>query len=260
MAGLVETSVVSQEPVSLSDAVNFLKINTTQDNALIMGLIAASRQYLEGATGLYLASRNFAQYRDSFPMFPFLSNPFSPITYPFGYSLISTYPNWTYSNSNPMPPAYIKMMASPVTAISNITYVAMDGTVKTLNPGTDFSVDFVNQRLGLLPNGTWPQTAPTVNAVQVNFTAGYNAPPTPPAEDAVSTVTESANNPPEEIVSTTFVTSIPQWAWTCILLLVSHWYFNREPVTGGAAVNVPHSVEALIELNRVHDFDLLGKI
>jgi gp6-like head-tail connector protein len=255
MSGIVQQSLPTSEPVLLTDAINFLKINTTADNALIMGLITAARQYVEDQTNLYLASRTFVQFRDSFPQFPFLPSPYAPFVYPWGYPMVNNYPNWTASSSNPVAPADIRLMAWPVTAVDHITYIGLDGEPHNLYPDTDFIVDFISRpaRISLLPLASWPQTAITANCVAIYFTAGYNS-----VQSTVTTVTEPVGSPPDTIAATTFVTGIPAQLWTAILLLVAHWYYNREPVAAGGAVNVPHSIQAIIDLNRIQNFDLLG--
>jgi hypothetical protein len=255
MSGIVQQSLPVSEPVSLTDATTFLKINTTADNALIMSLITAARQYVEDQTNLYLASRTFVQYRDSFPQFPFFSNPYAPIMFPIGYQLTANYPLWNTGSQTA--PADIRLMAWPVTAIDHITYVGLDGLTHNLYPDTDFIADLVSRpaRITLLPNGFWPQTAMVANAVAIYFTGGYNS-----VQSTVTTVTEPVGTPPEAIAATTFVTGIPAQLWTAILLLVAHWYYNREPVSAGSAVNVPHSIQAIIDLNRIQNFDLLGLV
>ncbi len=253
MSGIIQVSVPTAEPVALSDAINFLKVNTTTDNALIMNLITAARQYLEDQTGMFLASRNFVEYRDSFPQYPFLPNPYSPLMFPLGYQIASNYPNYVTTQGIGQP-TDIRLMAYPITAIDHIAYVGLDGNVHTLSPGTDFVVDFVSRpaRISLLPYQIYPLTAATSNTVAIYFTAGYSA-----VQSTVTTVTETANTPPDEIAATTFVSGIPAQLYQAILLIVAHWYYNREIVAAGNAVSIPHSVQAIIDLNRVQNFDLL---
>ena len=48
--------------------------------------------------------------------------------------------------------------------------------------------------------------------------------------------------------------AVPQSVRTAILMLVAHWYANREPVTAGTAGSVPHHVDQLLWNNAVVDF------
>jgi hypothetical protein len=256
MSGIVQQTLPTSEPVSLTDATNFLKINTTADNTLLLSLITGARQYMEDQLNIYLASRTFVQYKDSFPQFPFLPSPYAPYTFPFGFPMVSNYPAWTFGSNQP-PSSDIRLMAWPVTAVDHVTYIGLDGEPHNLYPDTDFVVDFVSRptRISLLPtvNAAWPQTASGANCVAIYFTAGYNS-----IQSTVESMVEPVGSPPEAIAGTTFVTGIPAQLWTAILLLTSHWYFNREPVSAGSAVVVPHSVQAIIDLNRIQNFDLLG--
>ena len=258
MAGLLQQTLPSVEPVTLTDAKNFLKINTPKDDGLITSLITASRVYCEDATGLFLASRNFVQYRDAMPTFPFLPNPYSPYVYPFGYPLVTNYPLWNYGAAQPMKPMDLNLMAWPVTDVDHITYIGLDGEPHTLQPDEDFLVDLASMpaRISPLENDIWPMTAPSANAVAIYFTAGFNAVPST-VQDVTAT---NVPDPPDQIVETEFVIGIPETLRLAIKMLLSHWYFNRDAVAGGAATSVPHGFENLINLNRVFNFNLIDTV
>jgi hypothetical protein len=259
MSGIVQQALPSKEPVSLADAKAFLKINTDRDDALIGTLITAARAYCEDNTGLLLAPRIFVQYRDSFPFYPYFQSPYAPgfgVVPPlaFGYPFQANYPLPVYgSYQGTRSPFEIRLLAWPVTAVQKITYIGTDGNPHDLSPGEDFIVDLVSQpaRLSPLPGKNWPISVLSTNAVAIYFTAGFNADPTTITDDKET----AAPDPPDQIVETKFVTGIPQTLRLAILILVSHWYFTREPAVAGTAASVPHHLDQLLATNRVYNFD-----
>lgn len=255
MAGILEVSLVAQEPVSLAMAKNFLKINTSKDDGLIGGLISAARLYCEGCTGLYLASRNFVQYRDALPTFPFLPNPYSPYVYPFGYPLVTNYPLWNYGGAQPMKPMDMALMAWPVTAVDHIEYLDLYGDSQKLEPDEDFIVDLASMPARISPceNQTWPMTAPVANALQIFFTAGFGPVPT-------SETTPGDTPEPAELPTPTFLSGIPQTLILAIMQLVNHWYFNRDLAVAGGAGVVPHHLQALIDQQRVFNWNPIDTV
>lgn len=111
----------------------------------------------------------------------------------------------------------------PLTAITSITYVDSDGATQTLSAG-DYLVDDASEPGAVTPayDVSWPVTRTQRGAVTVVFTAGVEAP-----ED------ESAPLIPEPIRQ-------------AILLLVGHFYENREAISAAALTVVPMAVDALL--------------
>lgn len=113
----------------------------------------------------------------------------------------------------------------PVTAVSSITYLDGNGDSQTLSTSI-YTTDLPSgpkarrARISEAYSQVFPQTRDTFNAVTIRFVAGYaNA-------DAVPASIKQA-----------------------ILLLVGHWYQNRESVVVGVgigAVTVPSAVESLL--------------
>src|ERR1035437_7636830 len=89
MPGICRFSLNTVWPVSLAEMTNFLKINTTADNALIEQIIIpAATVYFENNTGLVLASRDFIQFADSFPSYPYSKEPYGTL---YGVGALSLY-------------------------------------------------------------------------------------------------------------------------------------------------------------------------
>lgn len=107
-----------------------------------------------------------------------------------------------------------------------ITYKLADGTEQTYS-AANYVVDTVSEpgRIRLVSTATWPgDELYPLSAVTISFTAGYGA-----AED------------------------VPQIYKQAMLLLIGHWYENREQVTTTGAVpqEIPMGVEYLLWPERV---------
>lgn len=115
----------------------------------------------------------------------------------------------------------------PLIEVSEIRYV--DGSGGTVVLSSDaYEVDVASEPGWVSPVGSWPSTMDTVNAVTVEFRAGYEAEGSDPAEAAV---------PPRVIHA--------------VKLLVSHWYENRDAVTADQMHDLPLGVAALIKPLRI---------
>lgn len=108
----------------------------------------------------------------------------------------------------------------PVQAIAHIKLWRRDATSQTLAL-TDFHLDGFGNPARLIPVGLTALTEPErpVNGLEIAFTAGFGAAPA----------------------------DVPAPIRHALLLLVAHWYENREPVEIGAAVNaMPVMVSELL--------------
>jgi hypothetical protein len=277
MAGLVQTSLPTSEPVGLNEMRDFLRLppNTssplvlTPDDMSITSLITAARVYVEDCTGLMLAPRDYVQSLDCFPFYPYSREPYGTLygigalSLYFGYGPILPTPIPPYGmNQNGHLPFEIVLLGNPVTAVDHITFIGADGEPRTLLPGQDFVADLAGfpARVTPLPGSVWAQCTLGANCVQIFFTCGFNQSSSAfETWDATADTTESPDvvpNPPEQQTSFTAIVGIPQTLYVAILLMVSHWYFNREPIAAGTVAGVPHSIDQLIETNKIHDFSL----
>jgi len=121
------------------------------------------------------------------------------------------------------PTGLIRLPFPPLQTISSINYVNANGTV-TLWAAAKYIVDAPEGdhaqrgRVTLAYGETWPVTRDIANAVTVQFIAGYGA---------------SA--------------AVPQGIKQAMLLMIGHWYANREAVNIGNIVNeIPMSATALL--------------
>lgn len=201
MAGMLKVKTQpSNEPLSLQEAKDHLRVDFEDDDAYISGLISAARAYAETLQNRTLAPTGFEYILDCFPS-----------------RLYGHYNGFEYAGrSKP-----IRLPRMPLIALESIRYTRADGTVVTL-PGTGYKV---KEDGDIVPsyNTCWPIEALDVgDAVRVTFTAGYA---------------------PEEVPRTTI---------QGMLLLIGHWYENREAVYIGSKVpaSIPFGVDSLLWMDR----------
>jgi uncharacterized phiE125 gp8 family phage protein len=139
----------------------------------------------------------------------------------------------TYTGRQLMPATYefrldrfalpVLLPRPPLASVTSIVYVDTQGAAQTLDPG-EYQIDATALPARLLPafGKVWPWTRWQLNAVKITFVAGY--------ADAGS---------------------VPVMIRRAILLLVGHWYENREPVVMGTATPLPMAVDSLLLPYRV---------
>lgn len=112
----------------------------------------------------------------------------------------------------------------PLASITSVAYVDSTGVERTLaGSAWAASASDVPGRIEPAFGAVWPVVRAGPAAVKITFTAGYGA-----------------------------AAAVPRAIRQAILLLVGHWYANREAVTpGGAAVVLPIGAEALLWPYRV---------
>lgn len=112
----------------------------------------------------------------------------------------------------------VRLQKGPVTAIVSVSYTAPDGSVQTISSGGYTLTS--NDEL-IPPWGTyWPLTTGVGDAVRIRYTAGYD--------------------------------SIPATTKQAMLLLIGHWYENREAVVVGMRppTELPMAATSLLWMDR----------
>ena len=81
MASIVELSAPAVEALDTETVLNFLKQPETSPDVSLLEtiIIPAARRTLEDLTGLTLAQRDFVQYKEGFPFFPYFQSPYAPL-------------------------------------------------------------------------------------------------------------------------------------------------------------------------------------
>ena len=121
-------------------------------------------------------------------------------------------------------PTFFELPRPPASAVATIKYLDVNGDQQTLDSSV-YTTDFLSEpaRIVLASNQSWPTTDDTINAVEVNYTAGYGS----------------------------ATSDVPGPLKHAIKFLGAHWYENREPVVVGmSVVDVELTVESLLWMYR----------
>lgn len=133
------TAEPQEEPISLSEAKDWLKVDTSADDALIQSLIKAARIKAETYTGRLLIDQTVIEYHDYFPNSGVIYLHFQP------------------------------------TQIQGIEYLDIEGNTQTLS-AADYTADIYSRpsRVVINPNKNWPTTGEYPNAVIIEYQAGFS--------------------------------------------------------------------------------------
>lgn len=192
MAGYRVLSPPLVEPISLEEAKKHLRImpDETDEDDLIASLIAASRETTENLTGRALITRSLILALDAWP-----------------------------------PEKEIRLPEPPVQSVTAIRYIDCTGVEQTLTPDY-YILDTFAEPARILPafGMAWPVTRNQVNAVQIEYKAGYG---------------DTAGKIPKSLLS-------------AMKLLIGTLYEFRETVVSGTIITeVPGAVKSLINPYRV---------
>lgn len=150
----------AEEPVSLADAKLHLRVDISDDDALITALISAARQAAEMLTGRQIATARWKLVLDSFP----------------GPSLMASFASSRAGDPFSLPGYAILLPKSPLASVVSIQYLDMSGSWQTM-PATDYTVDAACEPARITPvfGKIWPISLPQIGAVAVTFDAGYGS-------------------------------------------------------------------------------------
>lgn len=242
----------TREPVSLALAKSHLRVDVTDDDNLISGLISAARRWCEGYQNRAYLEQTWYLWLDDFPS-----------------------------------EDYIEIPLPPLQSISSIKYYGTDDTEYTVT-ATDYIVDtssFVG-RAALAYSKLWPTTTlRPAKGVCIEFVCGYSAYST--VVNTVATaitkvsgddfVTTWAAGKLVDIAGTTYrldsvastsalvlattagtqtgvalqTDDVPEHIRSAILLMIGHLYENKEASIDKALNEIPFGVKALLSMDRV---------
>jgi hypothetical protein len=204
-----ETSVPVSEPVTLAQAHSQLTLDSgmTTDDTMIRGMIQAAREYCEKLMQRAIYPRNVTLSLDNFPI---------PV---FGDTLNPADRNAFFTGTYIWNRLAIRLPLPACQSVTSITYYDQSGTQYTVDP-TTYIVDTMSEPCRIVPKWscTWPVASYyQPGSIQVNYVAG------------------------------TWATgSCPMAIQASILMLVSHWYNNRDAAMQSPPKEVEHSVRALL--------------
>lgn len=168
MPSLVVKTPPTQELLSLSEAKSHLRVDISDDDALIESMISAIRRTLENNFRIVILSQELVMGLDYFGM------PERMPTWLYGWppSTLTWGPTgWM------VPEAQIIELRGPVTSIVSITYTDPSGATQTV-PSANYVADLDSMPARVAPAlaKVWPSTAPLPEAVKIDFIAGYSSP------------------------------------------------------------------------------------
>lgn len=141
--GTVVVTAPAIEPVTLSEALLHLRMDSTEQNARVQSMISAARFWAEGYTRRAFINRTMRE------------------TFDYGW------------------PTEIDFAMSPVSAVSSITYVDTNGVTQTL-AASQYTLHNASAADGLpyvapAYDVTWPDTRYIESCITVQYVAGYGA-------------------------------------------------------------------------------------
>jgi hypothetical protein len=236
------TALPVNEPVSVSEAKAFLRLpqSFSADDADIGGMIQAAREQGEIISGRALALTTWRLVQDAFPDRFYRYAIDGEVLFQIGMYGLPYGPGGLRANRQ-----VIYVPFPPLVSVQSLSYVEnLTGNVLTLTQDVDFVVDRETERARItpLPGKLWPVTMVTSNAVQLDFTAGYDA-------DTHATDTYTVTHtPPDQQLGSTVVTGCPEILRLGIKNLVAYWYNNR------GVMDVPQGIFNLFLSKAVYSF------
>lgn len=145
---------------------------------------------------------------------------YTDVTGALGHAMISQkWGQWVDST----PPQSVKLILGPVIQVNAVKYYDTDGDLQTDTlsnyqvTGTSFA-SYVEPAEGF----DWPVTQERADAIRIEYTIGYGE----------------------------ATTDIPDTLRHALMLLVGHWYDNRENTAMDDLSNIPYGFDMLVDMHR----------
>jgi uncharacterized phiE125 gp8 family phage protein len=143
MALVIQTEP-TQEPISLEETKQHLRVDIEDDDSLILNLIVTARQYAETVTHRALISQTWKYYLDEWPDCDYIELPFPPLQ-----------------------------------TVSSVKYTDYNLTTTTMTVTTEYVVETNKEpgRVVLAYGATWPTaTLHVTSPIEIIYTCGYGTP------------------------------------------------------------------------------------
>lgn len=159
MAGLQVTTAPSQEPITLQELKEHLKLDDSQDERILRFYIETARRFAEEHMGRSLVSQTLTLFIDAFDE---LADPLWEGT--------KTGPYLNYYKN------YIDLPRPPVISVTSVSTFNDEDTESTLD-SSKYYVDNVREpaRIVLRQGETFPTALRVANAIKVVYTSGYSS-------------------------------------------------------------------------------------
>ena len=137
---LTLTEGPAAEPVSLAEARAHLKLDATEEDALLTALVTAARTTLEAETRRAFMTQNWRLTLDEWPAGP------------------------------------LELPLAPVASVTAVKTAALSGAMVPIDPGF-YEVDAKGEppRIAAKRGQAWPMPATRLAGISIDFTAGYGA-------------------------------------------------------------------------------------
>jgi len=201
-SALTLVTAPDQEPVSLEEALAFLRVSNREEATLVQGLITLAREEVEKYTGRALFTQTWRHVQPNWPTGP-AEGPPRP--------------------ANALPT--IILDRPPLASITHVKYYAEGAAVLSTLASTAYLVitDYKPGLLVFIDETSLPDLEDRPDAVQITYVAGAAA-----------------------------IESVPAGLRQAMLLVLSHFYENRQFLNIGNIVNeLPISLRHLLETYRV---------
>lgn len=188
----IESTILTAEPVATSDLKAHIRVTSTGEDALLGSYLTAARIHTENMTRRSLVMKQYRLELDRFPT---------------GRNVISL----------PRP---------PLQSVDAVTYVDDPDNSSTVITTSNMVIDIRSEpgRVGLIDGESWPSVRTIINAVTVQYTAGYD-----PGE-------------------------VPAPLLQAIRMLAGHWFIHRETAMEKPAREIDSAFGALTGTYRFGDY------
>ena len=169
--GLVVVTAPADEPVAIGDARAFCRIDASDEDGLLAGLVKDARERCERVTGRALITQSLRLTLDHWP-----GHHFAGLRgLPPGFGWAEGQP-WGWGDGSRG--HAIELPRPPLSSVTSLQYVDMTGVLQTLDPSL-YQVDADGEPGRIVPayGKCWPAARHQLNAITVVYQAGYGADP-----------------------------------------------------------------------------------
>lgn len=146
------------DPVTLTEAKAWLRLDGTADDALVTNLIGAATELVERFVRRALIEQTLELVVDDFPSD---GNPSAP-----GWWRPTSWRDRNEASALALP------FAAPLVSVDSVTYLDPDGVSTVLAPSA-YRVDTLSEPAVVVPVNEWPSTLDSSGAVRVEYTCGF---------------------------------------------------------------------------------------
>lgn len=197
----------ASEPVTPAEAKAYCRVDLSDEDTLITSLISAARRRVEKETGLALMTQTWVAVFDGWPGADNGAR-----------DALGDW--WDGVKEGPIsaivPDGVILIDKRPFASVTSIKTLDDNGVLAIVDSAIYFTqVSDWRGRIMLKSGQTWPTTTLAARGgVEITFTAGFSA--------------------------------VPDDLKTAVLMLIKHWYDNREPAADGSVAKLPNHVDSIM--------------